>query len=176
VTLSTPTIEPRHFRDVIGHLPTGVTVVAGREPGTGAPAGLVVGTFQSLSLDPPLVTFSVANTSSSWPKVRGGGYFSASVLADGQHDVCRAMSGKQGDKFAQLDWRASAEDCPQINGAHAWIDCRTLHELEGGDHVIVIAEVLRLEAGTGEPLIFHRGRLGSCREPHSLTRSPATTK
>lgn len=165
MTVSTPTIEPRQFRDVMGHLPTGVTVVAGREPGTGAPAGLVVGTFQSLSLDPPLVTFSVATTSTSWPKIRPGGYFSASVLADRQHYVCRAMSSRQGDKFAGVDWGESAEGCPQITGAHAWIDCRTVQELEGGDHLIVIAEVLRLQAGHGTPLIFHRGQLGTYHAP-----------
>ncbi|TDD89190.1 flavin reductase [Saccharopolyspora karakumensis] len=164
MTLSTPTIEPRYFRDVIGHLPTGVTVVAGREPATGAPAGLVVGTFQSLSLEPPLVTFSVATTSSSWPKIRPATHFSASVLADDQSHVCQALSSKQSDKFAGLDWSESAEGSPQITGAHAWIDCKTVHELEGGDHVIVIAEVLRLHAGTGQPLIFHRGRLGAYRQ------------
>ncbi|MEB3366545.1 flavin reductase family protein [Saccharopolyspora mangrovi] len=166
MTLSTPTIEPRYFRDVIGHLPTGVTVVAGREPATGAPAGLVVGTFQSLSLDPPLVTFSVATTSSSWPKIRSG-HFSASVLADDQHHVCKALSSKQSDKFAQLDWSESAEGSPQITGAHAWIDCAPRHELEGGDHVIVVAEVLRLEAGHGQPLIFHRGQLGTYQQPQA---------
>lgn len=165
MALSSPTIEPRHFRDVMGHLPTGVVVVAAREPGTGAPAGLVVGTFQSLSLDPPLVAFSVATTSSSWPKIRPAGFFSASVLADGQHDVCRAMSSRQGDKFAAVDWHESADSTPQIAGAHAWIDCRTAQELEGGDHVIVIAEVRRLDAGGGRPLVFHRGRLGGYREP-----------
>lgn len=165
MTLSTSLIDPRQFRDVMGHLPTGVTVVAGREPGTGAPAGLVVGTFQSLSLDPPLVTFSVATTSTSWPKIRPAGCFSASVLADGQHDVCQAMSSRQGDKFAGLEWRESAEGCPQIAGAHAWIDGTVVRELEAGDHVIVIAEVLRLRAGDGHPLIFHRGRLGAYRAP-----------
>lgn len=165
MALSSPTIEPRHFRDVMGHLPTGVVVVAAREPGTGAPAGLVVGTFQSLSLDPPLVAFSVATTSSSWPKIRPAGFFSASVLADGQHDVCRAMSSKQGDKFAAVDWHESADGTPQIAGAHAWIDCKTTQELDGGDHVIVIAEVRRLDAGGGQPLVFHRGRLGGYREP-----------
>lgn len=165
MTLSTPRVEPRQFRDVMGHLPTGVTVVAGREPATGAPAGLVVGTFQSLSLDPPLVTFSVATTSTSWPKIRPAGCFSASVLADGQHHVCRAMSSRQGDKFAAVDWRESAEGCPQITGAHAWIDCKAVQELQGGDHVIVIAEVLRLQAGSGHPLVFHRGRLGAYRAP-----------
>ncbi|GAA2804899.1 flavin reductase family protein [Saccharopolyspora taberi] len=164
MTTPSATIEPRHFRDVMGHLPTSVVVVAGREAGTGRPAGLVVGTFQSLSLDPPLVTFSVANTSSSWPRIRPTGHFSASVLAAGQHDVCRTLAGKHDNKFAALDWHESTHSCPQITGAHAWIDCRTAQELEGGDHVIVIAEVQRLQAGTGDPLIFHRGRLGGYRD------------
>ena len=165
MTLPSPTIEPRHFRDVMGHLPTGVVVVAGREPTTGNPAGLVVGTFQSLSLEPPLVSFSVATTSSSWPKIRPAGYFSASVLAHGQDHVCRALSSKHNDKFAAVDWHESLDGTPQISGAHAWIDCKAVQELQGGDHVIVIAEVLRLQAGSGHPLVFHRGRLGAYRAP-----------
>lgn len=164
MTLST--IEPRHFRDVMGRLPTGVVVVAGRDTATGSPAGLVVGTFQSLSLDPPLVSFSVAATSSSWPKIRPSGHFSASILADEQNDVCRALASKQPDKFAFVDWLESIDGSPQITGAHAWIDCSTVQELEGGDHIIVIAEVRSLDSGGGEPMVFHRGRLGSYRELH----------
>lgn len=165
MTLTSPTIEPRHFRDVMGHLPTGVVVVAAREPGGGRPAGLVVGTFQSLSLDPPLVSFSVANTSTSWPKIRPSTTFSASVLGDGQREVCGALSSKQDDKFAAIDWHASSDGHPRIPGAHAWIDCRLVREVEGGDHLIAIAEVRGLEAGAGAPLLFHRGRLGSYRAP-----------
>ncbi|OXM75321.1 flavin oxidoreductase [Amycolatopsis sp. KNN50.9b] len=146
----------------MGHLPTGVVVVAGRRR-TGEPAGLVVGTFQSLSLDPPLVSFSVALTSSSWPKIRPAGRFSASVLAAGQEDVCRALSSKREDKFSAVDWHESPHGTPRISGAHAWIDCETRHELDGGDHVIVIARVRHLEAGDGDPLVFHRGRLGEIR-------------
>ncbi|MEU6129900.1 flavin reductase family protein [Saccharopolyspora sp. NPDC047091] len=162
---STSIIEPRQFRDVMGHLPTGVVVVAGRDHERGMPAGLVVGTFQSLSLDPPLVCFSVATSSRSWPKIRPSGFFSASVLTDGQDAVCRAMSGKQEDKFAEVDWQESADGSPQIMGAHAWIDCRTVQELEGGDHLIVIGEVRGMATGSGDPLVFHRGRFGGYREP-----------
>jgi flavin reductase (DIM6/NTAB) family NADH-FMN oxidoreductase RutF len=61
-------------------------------------------------------------------------------------------------------WHESTHGNPLISGAHAWIDCRTVRELEGGDHVIVIAEVCHLEAGEGEPLVFHRGRLGAYRD------------
>ncbi|GAA3547624.1 flavin reductase family protein [Amycolatopsis ultiminotia] len=158
--VSPAAIEPRHYRDVLGHLPTGVVVLAGRDTGTGAPAGLVVGTFQSLSLEPPLVTFSVALTSTSWPKIRPACRFSASVLASGQHDVCRMLSSKRDDKFSAVGWHESTDGNPRITGAHAWIDCEIRHELDGGDHVIVVAAVRHLEAGTGEPLVFHRGRLG----------------
>ena len=96
-------IHNRHYRDVMGHLPSGVVAVAGIGPGD-RPVGLVVGTFQSLSLEPPLVTFSIARTSGSWPKIQPGGRFTASVLAEGQHDVCQALSGRQDDKFATVAW------------------------------------------------------------------------
>lgn len=165
MTLTSAVIEPRDYRNVMGRLPTGVVVVAGRDTATGHPAGLVVGTFQSLSLEPPLVSFSVARTSSSWPKIQPAGRFSASVLTSGQEAVCQAMSSQGGDKFAALDWHESPDGAPRIAGAHAWIDCETLHEWEGGDHIIVIAHVHRLTAGEGsEPLVFHRGRLGGYRE------------
>lgn len=164
MTAALSRIDPRRYRDVMGHLPTGVVVVAGRRPSTGEPAGLVVGTFQSLSLDPALVTFSVALTSNSWPKIRESGRFSASVLASGQHDVCQRLSSKNPDKFHAVDWHESADGNPRITGAHAWIDCQVHHEFECGDHTVVIARVRRLDAGSGEPLVFYRGRLGKYRE------------
>lgn len=167
MTTSYATIEPRHFRDVMGHLPTGVVVVAGHEVGTGKPVGLAVGTFQSLSLDPPLVSFGVATTSRSWPRIRLAGRFGASILAAGQEDVCHAMSDKREDRFASVGWHESAAGNPLISGAHAWIECRIARELDGGDHDIVIAEVCHLEAGDGEPLVFHRGRLGAYRDLRS---------
>ncbi|WP_367125548.1 flavin reductase family protein [Streptomyces phytohabitans] len=157
------------FRHVMSHLPTGAVAVAGvaADPATGAAraAGLIVGTFQSLSLAPPLVTFSVARTSGSWPLVRGCGTFTASVLAEGQDAVCGALSRKAGDKFAGVDWHPSPEGAPRVGGAVAWIDCVWERELDGGDHVIVIARVLRMRTGPGEPLVVHRGRLGGYRAP-----------
>lgn len=163
-TSPSTTIDQHHYRTVMGHLPTGVVVVAGREARTGGPAGLVVGTFQSLSMDPPLVSFSVDRNSSSWPKIRPAARFSASVLASGQNDVCRALSSKRDDKFAAVDWHESVDGAPRISGAHAWIDCTVEQELEGGDHVIVLAHVSAMEVGDGEPLVFHRGRLGAYRD------------
>ncbi|MFR9731769.1 flavin reductase family protein [Saccharopolyspora sp. MS10] len=168
MTITTDITDSRHYRDVMGRLPTSVVVVAGRDAETGTAAGLVVGTFQSLSLDPPLVCFSVAETSGSWPRVRAGGLFSASVLTTGQDAVCRALSSKSPDKFAAVDWFPSPDGSPRISGAHAWIDCELCHEWTGGDHRIVIARVRNMVAGDGEgtgPLVFYRGRLGGYREP-----------
>lgn len=166
MTTTPDTLEPRYYRDVMGRLPTSVVVVAGREQRSGRAAGLVVGTFQSLSLEPPLVCFSVAETSSSWPKIRSGDPLSASVLATGQDAICGVLSSKSEDKFSGVDWHSSPDGAPRISGAHAWVDCETLHEWAGGDHLIVIARVRRLITGDGqEPLVFHRGRLGGYREP-----------
>lgn len=158
-------IDQALFRDVMGHLPTGVVAVSGLTSSATHPYGLVVGTFQSLSLEPPLVTFSVAHTSSTWPKLRTAGRVCASVLASGQEGVCRALSSKQPNKFADIDWTTSDLGTPQITGAHAWIDCDLTQELDGGDHVIVVARVLRMASGWGDPLVFHKGRLGGYRAP-----------
>ena len=160
-----PTIDQAHYRNVMGHLPTGVVALAGLTPTSPHPCGLVVGTFQSLSLDPPLVTFSVARTSTSWPRLRDAGRVSASVLSADQEAVCRALSSKRPDKFAGIDWFLSEEGSVRITGAHAWIDFDATLELDGGDHVIVLARVIRMDTGTGEPLVFHKGQLGAYRQP-----------
>ncbi|GAA3725225.1 flavin reductase (DIM6/NTAB) family NADH-FMN oxidoreductase RutF [Spinactinospora alkalitolerans] len=123
-----------------------------------------MGTFQSLSLDPPLVSFSVARASGSWPRIRVGGGSTAGVLSADQHHICHALSRKQEDKFASVDWTASVNGCPRVTGALAWIDCEIRHELDGGDHLIVVASVSDLAAESGEPLVFHRGRFGGYRE------------
>jgi 3-hydroxy-9,10-secoandrosta-1,3,5(10)-triene-9,17-dione monooxygenase reductase component len=160
-----PTIDQAHYRNVMSHLPTGVVALSGLTSASPYPCGLVVGTFQSLSLDPPLVSFSVARTSTSWPKLRDAGRVCASVLAAGQEPVCRALSSKQPDKFAGIDWFLSDQGSARITGAHAWIDCHVTLELDGGDHVIVLARVVRMDTGTGEPLVFHKGQLGGYRQP-----------
>ncbi|WP_410942819.1 flavin reductase family protein [Pseudonocardia phyllosphaerae] len=156
-------VDHATFRTVLGHLPTGVVALSALPLATRPPVGLVVGTFQSLSLDPPMVTFSVDRSSTSWPKLRGAGRLCANILATGQVAVCKELSTRQPDKFASILWSPSEHGTPRIHGAHAWIDCTIRHELDGGDHVIVLADVLHLEAGDGEPLVFHRGELGGYR-------------
>ena len=105
-------IDPAQYRSVMGHLPTGVVALSGFSPDHPHPCGLIVGTFQALSLDPPLVTFSVAATSTSWPKLRTAGRLCASVLAGGQETLTRALSSKRPDKFAAIDWSLSPFGSP----------------------------------------------------------------
>jgi 3-hydroxy-9,10-secoandrosta-1,3,5(10)-triene-9,17-dione monooxygenase reductase component len=149
-------IDQAHYRQVLGHFPTGVTVVAGMDGDE--PVGLAVGSFFSLSIDPPLVGFCVGKTSNSWSRMADAGSFCVNILGADQEDVCRVFATSAEDKFTSIGWRPSETGSPLIEGVLAWIDCDldTVHE--GGDHHIVIGRVRGMEIGhEGEPLVFFRG-------------------
>lgn len=154
--MSQATFDSPHFRNVMGHLPTGVSIVTGH--GEGGPAGLAVGSFMSVSLEPPLIAVSPALTSTSWPTIRETGGFCVNVLGQGQAEVARRFAVSGGDKFADLEWRRGPSGAPILAGAVAWIDCRTESEQVAGDHWLVLGRVLELDVEEpGDPLIFHRG-------------------
>src|SRR5881628_1456257 len=92
-------IDARRFRDVLGHFPTGVAVVTGLDP-DGNPAGMAVGSFSSVSLDPPLVAFMPDRSSTSWPKFRDAGSFCVNILGAGQESVCRTFATRGGERPA----------------------------------------------------------------------------
>lgn len=152
--------DSARFRQVLGHFPTGVCVVAGHHEGQ--PVGLAIGSFFSVSLDPPLVGFCVGHGSSSWPKLRDNGQFCVSVLGADQEAVSRVFASKEPDKFAAIGWDRSPLGEPRITGALAWMDC-TLFDVHGeGDHDIVVGRVHDLDvAHEGTPLIFFRGGYSS---------------
>lgn len=145
------------FRQVLGHLPTGVTVVASMLDGE--PVGLAVGTFFSVSLEPPMVGFCAAVTSTSFPRVNEAGTFCASILAEDQEAVSRVFASSGADKFRGLGWRKSADTgSPMLTDAVAWIDCTITAVHEAGDHFVTIAQVHHLEvAREATPLVFYRG-------------------
>ena len=148
------------FRQVLGHFPTGVAVVTGVDA-EGKPAGMAVGSFTSVSLDPPLVAFMPDKSSSSWPKFRDSGAFCVNILGAEQESVCRAFAMKGGDKFAELAWRPASSGSPILDGALAWIDCDIDVVHEAGDHYIVIGLVRELDIGTPAlPLVFFQGGYG----------------
>jgi len=156
------TVDPTHFRQVLGQYPTGVVVVTALDA-AGAAIGMTVGSFTSVSLDPPLVAFLPDQGSSSWRALReSGDRFCVNVLDAGQEDVCRAVAVRKQDKFADIAWHPAPSGLPIIDGAVAWMDCVTEQVHEAGDHHIVVGRVGDLELGEGsQPLLFFRGGYGS---------------
>jgi 3-hydroxy-9,10-secoandrosta-1,3,5(10)-triene-9,17-dione monooxygenase reductase component len=153
-------VDGARFRQVLGHFPTGVTVITATTDA--GPVGLAVGSFFSVSLDPPLVAFCAGKSSTSYPKIAEAGHYCVNVLADEQEDICRVFASKGEDKFATIGWRPSpATGAPVINDVLAWIDCDIHAVHEAGDHYIVIGRVHELEVGhEGGPLVFFRGGYG----------------
>jgi flavin reductase (DIM6/NTAB) family NADH-FMN oxidoreductase RutF len=148
------------FREVLGQYPTGVSVVTAVGP-DGSPVGLAVGSFTSVSLDPPLVGFLPDKRSTSWPKVQPAGRFCVNVLAADQEAICRRFAAKGDDKFNGLSWRSAGSGAPIIDGVLAWIDCdlETVHE--AGDHYIVLGRVRELAVERASlPLVFYQGGYG----------------
>lgn len=151
--------DSARFRQVLGHFPTGVTVITAMSGA--APVGLAVGSFASVSLEPPLVLFCAAQSSSTWPLIREAGQFCVNVLAEDQEDVCRSFASKGADKFAGIGWKHSALGEPQLDGVLAWIDCEIAEVVPEGDHDVVIGRVRGLEVvREGGPLLFFRGGYG----------------
>ncbi|MEW2504778.1 flavin reductase family protein [Amycolatopsis sp. NPDC047767] len=154
-----PQVEPTHMREVLGHFASGVVIVTA--PAPGGPAGFTCQSFSSLSLDPPLVSFAPARSSTSWPKIRAAGRFCVNVLAEDHAELSTAFARSGTDKYAGVAWRPAPSGAPILDGVAAWIDCTLEHEYAGGDHTIVAARVQALGADPSRaPLLFHRGAYG----------------
>lgn len=168
-----PAIAGETFRQVLGHYPTGVSIITADVPGTG-PVGMVVGTFTSLSLEPPLVSFMPAKSSTSWPKIQSSGSFCVNVLAAGQSELSRQFSVPGGKKFEGVQWRPASTGSPILSGITAWVDCRIEQVFDSGDHEIVVGRVVDLAVESEElPMTFHRGRLGQVHIPDAESMTDA---
>jgi flavin reductase (DIM6/NTAB) family NADH-FMN oxidoreductase RutF len=143
------------MREVLGHFPSGVTVVTGIDGG--GPAGFACQSFHALSLDPPLVCFCVGRSSTTWPRIRASGRFAVNILGAGHEQLSRTFARSGGDKFDGVDWSPSPLGSPLLDEAVAWVDCRINAVYDGGDHEIVVGAVTALEAIGGDPLVFFRG-------------------
>lgn len=155
-------IDNARFRSVLGRFATGVVAITGIDTEQGRPTGLAANSFTSVSLEPPLVAFCVAHTSSTWPTLRGADRLCINILSEQQEPVCRQLAIKGGDKFADIEWTESPGGSPIIKGALAWIECAVQSEYAAGDHVIIVAKVHDLDKHhDGEPLLFYRGSYGS---------------
>jgi flavin reductase (DIM6/NTAB) family NADH-FMN oxidoreductase RutF len=154
-------IDSAQFRHVLGHFPTGDTIITAAP--RGEPVGVTIGSFTSVSLDPPLVGFLPGKSSTTWPHIHAAGAFCVNVLAMHQGTLCWDFAKETEEKFVDVPWRPSRQTgSPILEDVLAWIDCRIENVVEAGDHWFVIGRVLELEVEVAEhhPLLFFRGKLG----------------
>ncbi len=154
--------DSARFRHVLGHFPTGVTIVSGMAGDL--PTGFTIGSFASVSLDPPLVGFFPMLTSDTWEAIAPTGKFCVNVLGAQHGEICWRFSKKGLDnRFDEVAWHPSTETgSPIIDDAVAWIDCVTEEVHTMGDHYFVLGRVVDLceSADDPQPLLFFRGKLG----------------
>ena len=147
------------FRRILGHYPTGVCAITSFVDDV--PVGVIVGSFSSVSLDPPLVGFFPGKDSTTWPKINKAVRFCVNVLAGHQAEVCRALSSKAEDKFQSISHRLSDSGLPVLDDIVAWIDCHLESVHDAGDRLLVLGRVKALAAEyETAPLLFLRGGYG----------------
>jgi len=153
-----PSFTAQDFRAALGMFATGVTIVTARGA-DGAPVGLTANSFNSVSLLPPLVLWSLARTAGSMPDFERGSHYAINILAAEQHALAERFASKSVDRFADLTFREGAGGAPILEGSAAVFECFNRSRYEEGDHVIFVGEVERCERREGaQPLIFHGGR------------------
>jgi 3-hydroxy-9,10-secoandrosta-1,3,5(10)-triene-9,17-dione monooxygenase reductase component len=154
--MTEPAFDSAHFRQVLGHFPTGVCVVTAIVDHQ--PVGVAIGSFFSISLDPPLVGFCAGKGSSTWPKLKEAGKFCVNILSADQESVSRVFASKDADKFEGMAWDHSPLGSPRLGDTLAWIDCELEAVHDAGDHEIAVGAVHDLGvADEGHPLVFFRG-------------------
>lgn len=164
--MSTPTpgenqaiIDPAEFRRILGHFASGVVIVTATSDDR--PVGMTAQTFSSLSLDPPLVMFAPARTSTTWPHIKSVGHFAINVLNRNQHDLGTSFARSGGNKFGAVDWTAGVNGSPLLEGCLAYLECSLRSVYDGGDHEIAVGEVVGARADSEHnPLVFYRSGFG----------------
>ncbi len=151
--------DARDFRNALGCFCTGVTVITAAAGGRRA--GLTVNSFASVSLNPPLVLWSLHIYSPSMPVFQEASHFCINVLAADQGELARHFAKRSEDKFAGIDWEPGLGGAPKLANVLAQFQCRNSNRYYGGDHVIFLGAVEEYTYRSGEPLLFNRGAFGS---------------
>lgn len=169
------TMELRHctaddeLRNAFGFFPSGVTAVCALIDGE--PVGMAASSFTSVSVDPPLVSVCIQNSSATWPKLRAAPRLGLSVLSEEHSVACRSLSRKVGDRFAGFSRFELANGAILVRDASAWWDCELHAEMAAGDHTIVLLRICALGSDPSRPpLVFHRS------EFHRLAGMPPGVK
>jgi len=149
--------DPRTLRDVLGEFATGIAVVTTRSA-DGQPVGVTINSFASVSLEPPLVLWSLGLHSPSLAAFESCSHYAVNILAADQAEFSQRFAQSQSDRFAGIDLAVGAGDTPLLPGCCAWFECRNELRYPGGDHVILVGHVEAIQREEKPPLIFHRGR------------------
>ena len=153
-------LDALRLREAFGVFPSGVVAVASEVDGR--LIGLAASSFTSVSLEPALVSFSVANTSKTWPALRQAAHLGVTILADHHGDVCRQLAGPLEHRFDDLAVTATGDGAVTLDDGLAMFDCTIYNEVEAGDHTIVLLQLHAIEhADTSQPLVFHRSAFGT---------------
>ncbi len=157
--MSEQSIVGDELRKVLGNFATGVTIITAIDGDE--PVGVAANSFTSVSLDPPLVLFCVARTSTTWPRIERARKFAVNILGEHQEATSRLFATKGADRFGSIEWHVRVGGSPVLHDVIAYLDCEFWAEYDGGDHIIVVGQVLDLgitqEVG---PLVFYRGQYG----------------
>lgn len=153
--MSPTNLSPSSLREAFGHFPSGVIAIAAEVDGTRV--GLAASTFVPVSLEPPLVSFCVQNTSSTWPKLKDLPYLGISVLGELHDDAARALAAKTGDRFAGLETVSTSNGAVFIQGTSVWVESAIEQLVPAGDHTIVVLRVNDITVHEDvAPMVFHR--------------------
>ncbi|WEK28919.1 MAG: flavin reductase family protein [Candidatus Pseudomonas phytovorans] len=159
MSLPSTAIAPLSFREALGHYASGITVITSLIDGN--PIGFTCQSFYSVSMSPPLVSFSVMSSSASYPGIRRAGRFAVNILSGEQVGVSNQFARKGTDKWQGVDWQVSPLGNPVITGSLHWLDCEIHAEHAAGDHLIVVGEVKALnvqDAVATQPLLYFKGQ------------------
>ena len=157
---SLPPTDPAHFRTCLSRFATGVTIIATRDS-EGRFVGLTANSFNSLSLDPPLILWSLGHQAATLDIFKGQRYFSISVLAVDQVQIARQFATRLPDRFKGVAVHEGLDRVPLIDGALAWFECERRTQVLHGDHWLFVGEVKRCAAADGSPLIFRHGEFAT---------------
>jgi len=163
-------MDKRMLRDAFGAFPTGVVAVAAQVDRR--LVGLAASSFTSVSLEPPLVSFSVAKGSTTWPELRRAEHLGVTVLAEDHGALCRQLAGPAPERFTGVAFEITDRGAVMLTDGVAQYECSVREEFEAGDHIIVLLHLHSVVVQSrGKPLIFHRsefGRLAHLTEPRHL--------
>lgn len=161
--------DPRELRNLLGQFATGVTVIT-THTADGRNVGMTANSFSSVSLDPPLVLWSIARNAPSLADFLACKHFAINVLGVDQHDLSGRFARPSPDKFSGVAFKTGEAGVPLLEGVIATLVCRNVTQYEGGDHLIFLGQIEHYRHGAGEPLVFHAGQYRVAAEHPGLSR------